>query len=47
MTNFPVLGFENNIQDSFGGLVSVYLGHGSPNYECCQVRKWKVPTSCH
>jgi len=29
--------FENNMQDSFGGLVSVYLGHGSPNYDCGQV----------
>jgi len=37
MTNFHVLGFENNMQDSFGGLVSVDLGHGSPNYECGRV----------
>jgi len=42
MTNFHVLGFENNMQDSFGGLVSVYLDHGSPNYDCGQVN-WKFP----
>jgi len=42
MTNFHVLGFENNMQYSFGRLVSVYLGHGSPNYDCGQVN-WKFP----
>ena len=42
MTNFHVLGFENNMQDSFGGLVSADLGHGSPNYDCGQVN-WTFP----